>query len=87
MFRWLAENTEFRDQYARAREAQAEFLAELALEQAVKAAPKNVHSARLAFDARRWFLGKMAPRKYGDRIAVDASFPSLDELLAGHRPP
>ncbi len=42
--------------------------------------------ARLAFDARRWFLSKIAPRKYGDRISAEVSFPTVGELIAGHWP-
>lgn len=52
-------------QVARAREAQAHAIAEMALEEAVNA--KDAGLARLAFDARRWFAGKMMPRTYGDR--------------------
>lgn len=32
-----------------------------------------VDRTRLQIDARKWFLGKLAPKKYGDRVAHDVS--------------
>lgn len=76
VFRWLADdqNAPFRDQYARAREAQADALfdelaetAELALkaESAVEVAAR-----RLVVDTQKWRLSKIVPKKYGDKLAV-----------------
>lgn len=31
--------------------------------------------ARLRFDARRWYLSKLAPKKYGERQAIEHSGP------------
>lgn len=31
-----------------------------------------VERSRLQIDARKWLAGKMAPKKYGDRLALDA---------------
>jgi hypothetical protein len=35
----------------------------------------NEHAARsrLRFDARRWYLSKLAPKRYGDRTAVEVT--------------
>lgn len=95
--RWLAEEGEagdsLRDQYARAREAQAEAMAEDILtiadeECTTVRADKHgtqddgdgktevvfdstaVQRNRLRVDARKWLLSKMAPKKYGDKLAV-----------------
>jgi len=77
---WLAG---YADQYARAREAQADKLAEdiLAIAddgrndtyQADDGETVNhdvIARSRLRVDARKWLAGKMAPKKYGDKIAV-----------------
>jgi len=31
--------------------------------------------SRLRFDARRWYLSKLAPKRFGDKVAVEASGP------------
>jgi Bacteriophage Sf6, terminase small subunit-like len=28
---------------------------------------------RLRFDARRWYLSKLAPKRYGDKMAIEQS--------------
>lgn len=53
--------------YARARELQAHAIAERAVNEAERATG-DAQLARLKFDARRWFVGKIAPRIYGDRV-------------------
>jgi len=71
--RWLAGNEdwneEFRRQYARAREDQADYKFEEAWEIATKATPETVAVARLQVDVVKWQAGKLAPKKYGDKIA------------------
>ena len=61
---WLREDQEFQQHYAQAREAQADFLAEEALEIADKGSG-DVQRDRLRFDARVWYAGKLRPKKYG----------------------
>lgn len=86
VFRWLADEKYqvFRDQYARAREAQADLLAEEILEIAddgrndtyvdEEGKQRTDHEAvarsRLRVDARKWLASKMAPKKYGDKVDV-----------------
>ncbi len=87
VLRWLADDThpQFRDQYACAREAQADLLAEQILEIADDGTNDtyadddgNVHvdhdhiaRSRLRVDARKWLASKMAPKKYGDKIQAE----------------
>ena len=73
VYRWLDENDDFRDQYARAREEQADTLAAkiMTVVDGVEPEPGKVSKARLQFDAYRWHAGKLAPKKYGDRISHD----------------
>jgi hypothetical protein len=72
VFRWLADERRitFRDQYARAREAQMETLAEEILEIADGTVADNaaVALARVRIDSRKWLMSKLAPKKYGDKL-------------------
>lgn len=66
VFRWLAANKEFRDQYARARETQADAIADEILDIADEA--EDAAKARLQVDARKWLAGKLRPKVYGDKV-------------------
>lgn len=97
VFKWLNERKEFAEQYARAREEQADFYAEQIIEIAdeeVTMVKRSKHSGgapeddtednevevafdptavarnRLRVDARKWYASKVAPKKYGDKLAV-----------------
>jgi hypothetical protein len=72
VFRWLSAEETFRDMYARAREVQAEVLADEIVSLADKAPPLSdaVAQARLAIDARKWVAAKLLPRKYGERTTL-----------------
>ncbi|MGV4800808.1 terminase small subunit protein [Stenotrophomonas maltophilia] len=89
VIRWLADNETFRNQYARARELQADTLAEEILDIADKAVLGErlkkdgkgkvlerqtgdmVERSKLMIDARKWYAGKLQPKKYGERVALD----------------
>lgn len=76
---WLAAGGPFVDQYARAVSERIEVLAEEVLEIPDDVASKDANAiaaARLRVDARKWFLSKVAPRKYGERSAVEVSGPN-----------
>ena len=69
IFRWLAKDDAFSDQYARAREEQAESYADEITEIADNDDPDgDVQRDRLRIDARKWVSSKLKPKKYGDRI-------------------
>jgi plasmid stabilization system protein ParE len=86
VFRWLAQDATFRDQYARAREAQADAIFDeiLHIADTPQTGQKTVSKAtglevteadmiehrRLQVDARKWIAGKLAPKKYGDKLDV-----------------
>lgn len=73
---WLRENEEFAVQYTRAREAQADYLAEAILDIADdESLPAD--SRRIRVDVRKWYAGKVRPKKYGDKqiIAGDEDNP------------
>ena len=74
VYRWLDENGDFRDQYARAREEQADKLAKEILELSDKIEddnPVKVQRARLQVDSRKWLAARLAPKKFGDQVQHD----------------
>ena len=84
VLRWLADEAkaDFRDQYVLAREMQADALFDEALEIADDALGdwavdkdgkkvfdhEHVQRSRLRVDTRKWAAGKLAPKRYGDKI-------------------
>lgn len=84
VLRWLRENDGFRTQYARAREDQADAFADDILEIADDGRRDyvpdedgrevvdhdHINRAKLRVETRKWLMGKMAPKKYGDRLQL-----------------
>jgi hypothetical protein len=82
--KWLTEQPAFSEQYARAREAQADSLADEILAIAddglndtyrdeggnVRTDTDVIARSKLRVDARKWLASKMAPKKYGDKMAI-----------------
>lgn len=69
--RWTEQDAEFTAQYQDARIAQAHAMAEDLIELAdspVGADMAEVQRNRLRVDTRKWFITKLAPRIYGDRV-------------------
>lgn len=90
---WVVDNREgFSDQYARARKIQAEDLADEIFAvaddgsndwQETKFGPmvnaENINRSRLRVDTRKWYLSKVLPKIYGDKLALEHS---VDATLA-----
>lgn len=64
---WRGSSPEFSAQYAHAREFQAETYAEKIVDDALVATDAAL--GRLRMDALKWAASKLAPKKYGDKIA------------------
>jgi hypothetical protein len=100
VMRWLADDVheELRQQYARAREAQADKMAEEILEIAddgkndtyiddngnVRTDQDVVARSRLRVDARKWLASKMAPKKYGEKVQQEISGPDGGPIRHAH---
>lgn len=69
VYSWLREHPEFQDAYARAREIQADVLADEVVE--IADTEPDPNRARVMIDARKWLAGKLRPKKYGDRVGID----------------
>ena len=82
--RWLAGaedwNEEFRRQYAYARDVQADTKFDQAWDIAEKATAENVQVARLQIDTIKWQAGKLAPKKYGEKVAVVGGGPDDEPI-------
>ena len=100
VFKWLLNHPDFANQYARARELQADTLFEEILEIAddrsgdVKVIGRDgeerevcdtefVQRSRLRVDARKWMAGKMAPKKYGDKVDVNHQGDMQIQIVTG----
>lgn len=87
--RWLDKHPDFRQQYTRAREIQADVIADETIEIAddgsndwieretkrgtiIVLNEEAVSRSRLRVDQRKWYLAKLAPKKYGDKIEFGA---------------
>ncbi len=77
LMKWVtdADKIGFSEQYARARDCQADFYADeivdIADELAEDADSNAIQRARLRVDSRKWKVARMSPRKYGDKQQVD----------------
>jgi hypothetical protein len=81
---WIADDRAgFREQYARARDAQADRFAEEILEISDDTSGdwieregetvlnhEHVQRSKLRVDTRKWLMARMAPRKYGDKVTI-----------------
>ena len=89
VFNWLDEHKAFLDKYVRAREAQADHLADeiiaiaddglndtYEIEPGVRGVNHDVIArSRLRVDARKWMASKLAPKKYGDKVTTEHTGP------------
>jgi hypothetical protein len=99
IFRWLQENPAFRDQYARAKEVMVEIMAEETFEIADDKSGDHytdefgatrtdngvIQRARLQVDTRKWFVSKLLPKKYGDKLIAEHSGPGGKAIEVEHK--
>jgi hypothetical protein len=71
VLRWLDARPEFRTQYARAREQQADYYAAEIVE--IADTEEDPNKARVRIDARKWVACKLKPKKYGDSKSIELS--------------
>lgn len=63
---WAVTDEAFYEQYARAREIQAELRADELVE--IADGEGDVQRDRLRIDTRKWVAAKLLPKKYGDKL-------------------
>lgn len=103
VFKWLTQNKDFADQYARARETQADAIFDEILSIAdeksveliygegeeqevveVRLDSTAIQRNRLRVDARKWMAGKLRPKVYGEKQAVEHSGPDGGPIELTH---
>lgn len=77
VYQWLDKNPDFARLYAHARERQQEVFAAEVIN--IADTEKDSAKARNMMDARKWYAARVAPRKWGDRVEIDAKV----EVTAG----
>jgi len=83
VFKWLGLIPAFADQSSRARETQADSLADDIVDIADdKALEPN--DKRVRIDARKWLAGKLRPKAYGDKVAVVGGGKTDDPIRHSH---
>lgn len=80
VFSWLRTNTEFLDQYTRAKEEAADSLIDEIIELSDEASTvikgddksdsARVQAKHLQIEARKWLASKLKPKRYGDKLDV-----------------
>ena len=87
VYKWLNAHAAFVEQYARAKEVQADVLAEQIIDIADDGSNDTytdddgnertnqdvIARSRLRVDARKWYASKLAPKKYGDKLQQEVS--------------
>jgi hypothetical protein len=82
-YAWIKEDSELLNKYTRARENQADFMADEIIEIADDKSGDNISTengtiannefinrSRLRVEARKWIAAKLKPKKYGDKLDV-----------------
>lgn len=91
VFRWINANPELRDQYARAKADGCNALAEEMFDIADELPPLKDDGAidqghntwaKNRVDVRKWYLSKIAPKIYGDRVDHTSSDGSMSPKAA-----
>lgn len=103
--RWVSEDEDLRQQYARAMEVRSEAMFEEILEISdeanadlditedgkIRVVGEAVQRSRLKIDARKWMLGKMNPKKYGDKVDITSDGEKVNTTIinlgSGVKPP
>jgi len=97
IFKWLRENKDFSEQYAKAKQESTDAMAEDILDIADDGTNDymetedgrtvyngdSVQRARLRVDTRKWLMAKMKPKVYGDKQEIDHTVRMVQPILGG----
>lgn len=81
VFYWLLDDDKqaFLEQYETARNTQAENMFEELLD--IADTEQDIQKARLKIDTRKWYLSKVLPKKFGDKIDMTSAGEKVQPLL------
>jgi hypothetical protein len=74
--RWMGHYPEFAAKCARAREWQADYMADLVFDTAQACTPETAQAAKVQIGAYQWRAAKLAPKVYGDKTDVTVKGPN-----------
>jgi hypothetical protein len=77
VYDWRRAQPDFDKNYARARDDGWDVFAEKLIERSIDVPAELAQSRRLEVDAGKWYLSKVAARRYGDRIDVKQEISGL----------
>ena len=82
IFRWLLDEDkkEFWEQYEKARNIQAENMFEELVEIADRS-EQDVMRDRLRVDTRKWYLSKVLPKKFGDKVDLTSDGRAVQNIV------
>lgn len=96
VFRWIRDDKEFQDQYARAKREGADAMAEDILDiiddgtndwmtiQGNRVTNREaIERSKLRFQGRQWLMSKTLPKKYGDKIDMTTNGKDLPTPILG----
>jgi len=81
VFTWLKEHIDFQEQYARAKEVQADTYEDMMIDTA--RTEEDVQRARLIVDTMKWTASKLKPKKYGEKIDMTTDGKPLPAPIYG----
>ena len=83
----MIKDAELAEQYVRAREAGADVQFDLMddLEVQVLNGELDPQAFRVAMDARKWRLGRMSPKKYGEKIEISGGLDLAVAIQEGRK--
>jgi hypothetical protein len=72
-YEWLANDNSLADKYARNKDISDDIRAERVVDNTRKRADQRVDPAtnRLLYDAEKWHISKISPKKYGDKQSLE----------------
>jgi hypothetical protein len=76
VLQWLRDDDSFATQYAYARDAQADVYVDEIKD--IADTEEDANRARVRIDARKWVASKLKPKRYGDRLDLNAKVEHSD---------
>lgn len=74
VYKWMREEKDFAQRYARAHDDRADSLADEIVDiadEAVGGTNDDIQAARLRIDARKWVSSKLKPQKWGEKVEIE----------------
>jgi len=72
VYKWLKENNSFADEFARAKEDQADTYFGLILSWIMDTTPENAADRRVQIEGAKWYMSRLKPSIYGDTKRIEA---------------